>query len=444
MGRGRARSDHEAMAELDGARDHDLSPARRLAMMIALVVVGEAIFVLPFVIARVFRPTLLDVFGLTNLEYGLAFSAYGAVAMVAYVVGGPLADRFSARRLMTLAALGTAAGGFVFVQIPSLSTLCWLYAWWGMTSVLLLWAPLIRATREWGGQASQGRAYGILDGGRGVFAGILGSAAVAVFASLLPEEAAAATLRERESALMVLLWSATGLTVAAGALVWLVVPDRGLIRGGREPGSGLRRLRIVGRRPSLWIQGLIVACAYVGYRSTDDFSLYARDAFGYDDVAAANIGALALWVRPLAAMGMGLVADRWRASSATALSFAVMTLGALMIALGLPEPGVPWMLAALVITTSVGVCALRGTYFALFGEGRVPLAFTGTAVGVVSVVGYAPDLFIGPVMGWLLDRSPGALGHQHLFALVAACGVAGLSLSLGFRRLTILRGPDER
>lgn len=431
------------MAELAGAHRRDLSPARRLAMMIALVVTGEAIFVLPFVIARVFRPTLLDVFGLTNLEYGLAFSAYGAVAMIAYVVGGPLADRYSARRLMTLAALGTAAGGLVFVQLPSLSTLCWLYAWWGMTSVLLLWAPLIRATREWGGQAAQGRAYGILDGGRGVFAGILGSAAVAVFASLLPEDAAAATLHERESAFMVVLWSATGLTAAAGALVWLGVPDRGLVLGGPEPGSGLRRLRIVARMPALWIQALIVACAYVGYKSTDDFSLYARDAFGYDDVAAAKIGSLALWVRPLAAMGMGLVADRWRASSATAMSFVIMSMGALMIALGLPGPGMPWMLAALVITTCVGVCALRGAYFALFGEGRVPLAFTGTAVGVVSVVGYAPDLFIGPVMGWLLDRSPGSLGHQHLFAMVAVCGVVGLLLSLGFRRLTILRGPDD-
>jgi len=429
--------------ELDSGDRYRLSRARRLAMMVGLVVAGEAIFVLPFVIARVFRPTLLDVFGLTNLEYGLAFSAYGAVAMVAYLVGGPLADKFSARRLMTLAALGTAAGGLLFGQIPSLSSLCWLYAWWGMTSVLFFWAPLIRATREWGGQAAQGRAYGILDGGRGVFAGLLGSAAVAVFASHLPEDVARATFAERESAFIVVLWSATGLTAAAGVLLWLVIPERGAGPVGREPGSGLRRLRVVARMPALWVQALIVACAYVGYKSTDDFSLYARDAFGYDDVAAAKIGALALWVRPLAAVGMGLVADRWSASSATAVSFAIMALGALMIVLVLPDPGVPWMLAALVITTSVGVCALRGTYFALFGEGRVPLAFTGTAVGVVSVVGYAPDLFIGPVMGWLLDRSPGSLGHQHLFALVAACGVLGMLLALVFRRLTIQREAEE-
>jgi sugar phosphate permease len=64
----------------------------------------------------------------------------------------------------------------------------------------------------------------------------------------------------------------------------------------------------------------------------------------------------------------------------------------------------------------------------------VPLAVTGSAVGLVSVIGYTPDVFMGPLMGVLLDRSPGELGHRHVFAVVAGFGALGVVLTWCFRR----------
>jgi hypothetical protein len=43
-------------------------------ILVALIAAGEAVFLLPFVLDRVFRPTFLDVFGVTNLQLGTAFS----------------------------------------------------------------------------------------------------------------------------------------------------------------------------------------------------------------------------------------------------------------------------------------------------------------------------------------------------------------------------------
>jgi len=82
--------------------------------MLTLIVIGEVVFFLPFVLPRIFRPTLLEVFGLTNFELGLAFSVYGTIAVLAYLPGGPLADWFSARKLMTLSC-----------QRPSASVVAW-------------------------------------------------------------------------------------------------------------------------------------------------------------------------------------------------------------------------------------------------------------------------------------------------------------------------------
>ena len=72
---------------------------------------------------------------------------------------------------------------------------------------------------------------------------------------------------------------------------------------------------------------------------------------------------------------------------------------------------------------------LRGLYFALFEEARVPAAVTGTAVGFVSVVGYTPDIFVAFVAGVLIDRSPGLAGHQHFFWFLSAFAFIGVLAS---------------
>ncbi|MDH3710444.1 MAG: MFS transporter [Cyclobacteriaceae bacterium] len=410
---------------------------RRIGIMAALIGAGECVFLLPFVVARIFRPTFLDVFDLTNLQLGTAFALYGVVAMVSYFLGGPLADKFSARKLMTLALIATSVGGVLFATVPGLKILTLLYGFWGFTTIMLFWAALIRATREWGGVASQGRAYGILDGGRGFLAALLASISVMIFAALLPEDVSSATLAQRTTALKQIIGIFTGIVLAIALVVWLSVPDS-TPGSHRSPEHRLSKVgvRKVLQMPNVWLQAIIVVCAYVGYKCTDDFSLYARDAFGYDDVAAARIGTISFWVRPFAAVGAGLLADHFKASWVVALSFVIMLLGSMAIAMGALQLNVTWMLVFTVAATSAGIYGLRGIYFALFEEGKVPLALTGTAVGLVSTVGFTPDIFMGPLMGYLIDRSPGALGHQHVFMVLTAFALVGLISALWFRQVS--------
>ncbi len=410
---------------------------RRGLIMMALIISGEAIFVLPFVVARIFRPTFLDVFQLTNFELGAAFSAYGVVAIFAYFGGGPLADRFQARTLMAIALVATGVGGIWMAFIPSLQTLTILYAIWGLTTIFLFWAAMIRATRVWGGADGQGQAYGILDGGRGLFSALLASISVAIFAALLPSDLSAATLDQRSQALGWIIWIYVCMIFVIALFVWLTIPDS---HPGQaitvRPKLSLHGIREVMKLPSVWLQAIIVICAYVGYKSTDDFSLFARDAFGYDEVVSARIGTISFWIRPLAALGAGLVADRWTSSRTVLGCFAIMLIGSAYIGLGFLHGSIVWMLIIVIAATSVGIYGLRGIYFALFEEARVPLAVTGSAIGLVSVIGFTPDVFMGPLMGFLLDRSPGALGHQHVFLVVGAFALLGLIAAILFSSLT--------
>lgn len=362
---------------------------------------------LPFVIARIFRPTFLAVFDLTNLQLGTAFSIYGFVAAIAYFTGEPLADRFSARRLMAIALFSTAIGGIVFASVPSIGVLSVLYGFWGLTTILLFWAALIRATRIWGGDATQGQAYGILDSGRGLVSALLASISVAIFAALLPNEIDVSSLADRKAALSWIIWIFSGLTLGTAILVYFAIPENKAHSSSSTDKDRftLEGLKAVIRMPAVWLQALIVVCAYVGYKCTDDFSLFAYDVFGYNDIEAARIGTITFWVRPFAALGAGLLGDRFRPSRVLALGFGLLIAGSLVMASGQFPLHIPWILIVTIISTSLAIYSLRGLYFAIFGEAKVPVAFTGSAVGVVSVIGFTPDIFMGPLMGYLLDRS---------------------------------------
>lgn len=124
------------------------------------------IYGLPFHTQRFFRATMLEAFDITNTQLGDMFAAYGVTAMFSYFFGGPFADRYSARSLIAVSLVLTAFGGLYMATFPGVWEMSALYGFWGVTTSFLFWAALIKATRDWGGTASQGIAFGILDGGR--------------------------------------------------------------------------------------------------------------------------------------------------------------------------------------------------------------------------------------------------------------------------------------
>jgi len=89
-----------------------------LYVIILLILAAEAVFILPFVLQRVFRPTFLETFAINNENLGYCFSVYGIVALISYLFGGPLADKFHPKNLMAVALILTALGGLYFATFP--------------------------------------------------------------------------------------------------------------------------------------------------------------------------------------------------------------------------------------------------------------------------------------------------------------------------------------
>ena len=160
---------------------------KKFIAITSLIIAGEIIFALPFHLARFFRPTMLEVFDLTATQLGAAQGLYGIVAMLSYFPGGLLADRFSTHKLLAISLCMTAVAGLYLATFPSYTELLIVFAFFGITTIMLFWAALIRATREWGGLEQQGMAFGLLEGGRGLLAVVLASLGVLLFEISFPD-----------------------------------------------------------------------------------------------------------------------------------------------------------------------------------------------------------------------------------------------------------------
>lgn len=410
---------------------------QKFLILALLILSGEFIYFLPYVLSRVFRPTFLDVFQLNNFQLGSLFSVYGIVALLSYVYGGVITDKYSPRKLMSSALFLTAIGGLVLATYPSYQTLQVLYGYWGFTSVFLFWGAMIKATRLWGGDNNQGKAFGFLDGGRGIVAASMGSIGVFIFSIILTTDIESASVIERQEAFRYVILFSSFMVAFIGLLVFIFLRSSDEKSTNTMPSlNSLTNIKHVLKNESIWLLMIIIMCAYVGYKVTDFYSLYASEVMFFDQIEAAKVGAVQLYLRPIVCIMIGLLADKTKNMFWIIFGFITMLIGALIFSLGFIQPNMNFIFFLSLVVLAVGTYSIRALYFAVLKEAKVPFALTGTAVGLISVVGYSPDIFAGPIMGHLLDTYPGVVGHQYVYLMLVAFSVIGLIASLRFARLT--------
>ncbi len=412
-------------------------------IVLLLILSGEIIFILPFVLARIFRPTFLDVFQINNLELGTCFSIYGIVAFFSYLFGGPLADRFKPRILIAFALFLTAIGGVYMATYPSYLMLQVLFGYWGFTTIFLFWAAMIKATRIWGGSNNQGKAFGFLDGGRGLVAAGMGSVGVIIFSFFIGVDLDVVSLQEKKQAFKYVILFASAMVACIGFLVLLFLkPKSPAVTENENLKVTWSDFITVLKIPTVWWLMIIILCAYVAYKTTDIFSLYAKEVMLFDEVESAKIGTLLLYLRPVVGVGIGLLVDRSRSSIFMIVSFLLMLLSALLCSFGVITSGEVVVFFISIIALAIVTYALRTLYFAALKEGFIPLALTGTAVGLVSIIGYTPDIFASPLMGYLLDNSSGIKGFQQVFLMLSFFAILGLVASIIFYKITKTKPHD--
>lgn len=393
-----------------------VSTLRRWLIMACLCLSGGIIYLLPF-LREVYYIPLQKVLHLSNTQLGILMSVFGTTALITYFPGGWLADRVSSRKLITLSMLATGISGLYFASFPSYLLSIAVHAFWGVSCTLTFWGALIKATRNWAPSDEQGRAFGILESGRGIAELASSTALLAVFARLGSGKLGLSWV--------IILFSIMDILI--GIMAWFALEDSAGENGAdKKQKVGLTQIIKVLKMPAVWLISIVILAAYSAYWGSYYFTPYATDVFLMSVVFGGAVGVGKMWLKPLAALGAGFLADNIGISRTVSWSF-----GILIISFGvfIFTPGNPHLVLILVVNTAVAssaIFALRGIYYALLEEGGIPLIVTGTVTGIVSVIGYTPDIFMPMLGGILLDRYPGGMGYRHFFTFIVILGILGL------------------
>ena len=396
---------------------------------------AESIYILPYVLARVFRPTFLDVFNLTNLELGGLFSIYGIVAFFSYLYGGVLADRYSPRKLLSISLIFTSLGGLIMMTYPSYFIMQLLFAYWGFTTVFIFWAPMLKATRAIGGVKMQGKTFSFLDGGRGVVASSIGLIGVLIFSILITKDVSSLTLSEKQEVFKYVIGASSLIVFIIGIVVYTYLKIE--LKDDEKIGN-IKSLIKLTKLKSVWLISFIILCAYMGYKITDIYSLYASEVMLFDEVNAARVGALQQYLRPIVCISVAFFTDKNGNINNILIGFFVMMLGSILFASGLIKVSMNILFFISLIIVATGTYAIRGLYFSILKDGKIPYILSGTAIGLISIVGYSPDIFATPLYGYLLDNFPGIRGHQYVYLILFISSIVGIYVSLKFKKLNNL------
>lgn len=396
---------------------------KRYFQLGVLILAGGAIYPLIY-LRQNFEVSILESFGITIAQLGECYSLLGVIFVLTYLPSGWLADRVAPRWLMTFSLVMTGVLGLWFSTMPSFDSLRLIFIGWGIATGLTFWAALIKGVAVLAHHDEQGRFFGLLDGGRGLVEAILATIAVALFAWSLN------SIGETTSvALQRVIYLYIGFLFFAAVLVGIAIKDpdsRAPEQTSSEPtkNSSWADFVLIVRKPEVWLAAFCILCAYQLFWATYSFSGYLQDIYGLSAVAAGYVTVAKLWTRPVGAAAAGFVGDKWNRERVLAwlMLAGTLTLGALIV---VPLSVSVGMLLALVITIGFVTYAVRGIFWATLDSCDIPTRIKGLAIGVMSLVGYSPDVYLPLINGYLLETYPGKLGYQIYFGGIVFMGFLG-------------------
>ncbi|WP_312628722.1 MFS transporter [Scandinavium sp.] len=373
--------------------------------------------------------------GFSNTEIGLIMSTFGITAIILYAPSGVIADKFSHRKMITSAMIVTGLLGLLMATYPPLWVMLLIQVAFAITTILMLWSVSIKAASMLGDSTEQGKIMGWMEGLRGV-----GVMSLAVFTMWAFSRFAADDPNSLKT--VILIYSVV--YILLGILCWFFVAD------GVEPHNAESNVQkksfqfsdilSVLRISTTWYCSLIIFGVYTIYAILSYSTNYLTEMYGMSLVAASYMGIVINKIfRAFCGPLGGLITTYSRVKSPTRVIQLLSIVSALTLVALLVTNSNPQSVAigiGLILLLAFTCYASRGLYFACPGEARTPTFIMGTTVGICSVIGFLPDVFVYPIVGHWQDTLPAAEAYRNmwLMGLGAVCMVIVFTFLL-FRKI---------
>lgn len=384
---------------------------KKYGTLLLLAAGAGIIFQLPY-IRETFYVPIQNAMNLTNEQMGLLSSGYATMATLSYFVGGIIADKFSARKLLTFSFLATGALGLWFSTFPGFQISRIIFILMGISTIITYWSACIKATRMLGTEEEQGRLFGLQEGLRGVLNALLVFGMTAAFSAFADEVVgAAAAIRVCAIAVIII-----------GILNWFVIEDTKSEEQTESLGSVVKGMFKCLLIPRVWLLVGIIFTAYSVYGLIGYVTTYAQQFYGMTATTAATLGGVRYLLQGVGGIVGGFLADKLH-SRMKVIGGGCIGL-AISFGIYIVLPGTPGLCGAVIGNFFFGlvfIYAVRSQYFAVHQDADIPLSLSGRVSGISSALGYLPDVFMYTLVGGWMD-SYGRRGYNMtwIYAIVAA------------------------
>lgn len=385
-----------------------------MGRLIILTTAGSLIYGLPY-FRSYYYDAYLEVYHLTNTQMGTFGSIFGVLGAISYLFGGIVADMISPRMIMSVSLILTGAAGLLPLTNPSYGILVLIYLIWGFTSLFAFWPALLKGLRGLAAENEQSKAFGFMEGGRGIVNALHLAITLAIFNFFSKTAGNLAGLNG-----VITFYSIV--VILLGILTFLLMKnDKEQTKKGEK--LSFRQVIDVLKMPAVWILSLILCCTYTMNISMFYFTPYATASFGITATAAAVVTMMTQYIRPISSIGGGILADRLGRSKMMFIGFIFMGISTAVLVL-FKNVSIP-LFIGLCILIYLAMYLNYGVVFSMMEEGGVPAHVAGTAIGVVCTLGYLPEVVCPVLAGHVLDTYT-ELGYKYYFMGVAAVMFIGI------------------
>ena len=159
-------------------------------------------------------------------------------------------------------------------------------------------------------------------------------------------------------------------------------------------------------------------------------------------VAVGTITVAKLWMRPIGAISAGFIGDYVNLEKTLGWLLLASTLSLIGIIL-VPTDASVALLLVVVLAIGLLTYAVRGIFWGTLDRADIPNQTKGLAIGVVSFIGYSPDIYLPLINGPILETWPGRAGYSMYFGLIVLTGFIGAAAAFRLQALVAVPGGQR-
>lgn len=391
--------------------------------VVAIISCGAYVVYLTYLARYSFYDQVIDGLKITNSQLGVLYGLYGTTATIAYFPGGVLADKVRVKYLATLGFALSAILTFWYSTAPSYGQLKIIFLLFGLCTTFIFWGIRYKAIRLVSTEENYSTNIGISYGVVGIVGLVISFISIAIFEAF----------KDPAEGFHIVLMFFAGINAVFAVLSFIFIPKFADEISTERKKFNFSEVVQAFKHPGVWLTTLCMFFIYTIYTSLA-YTVSFISAIGATAAIASIVGTIRTYGTSLFASPIvGGIAEKKTPSKTIIVCAGITAVCLAIMAFAPKNAGFIIPSVILIIALSFFLNGAYGVTSSMLTETKVPVAIFGTASGILSVIGFIPDMFVSPIAGKWLDTYDTAGAYTRIFAVLAVSAVLALLCAYAVR-----------